>query len=169
MRTTSTQINEEFAKNNSGVAILYFLTFSHPILADALLFVNDLFDYQRGGKLWRGVPFEITFLTDSDQPPQCKLNFQNIDRTIGEKIRLIDSAVRLKIEILTTLDFDLNTTPRAEVGTAAVEYVADYLYLVDVNVTPLSIEATLKSWFEYAREPWPSIKVTQDRFPAIFR
>lgn len=169
MRITSSQINQEFARQNSGVALLYFLTFSHPELPDDIRFVNDNVDYTRGGKEWAGIPFEISFLTDNEQPPQCKIRFENISRRIGGYIRSIDTALRLKVEILSSLDFDLDQTPRLEIGTAVVEYTASNLVLVDATVNGIEINATLKSWFEYAREPWPVLKVTQDRFPALFR
>ncbi len=47
-------------------------------------------------------------------------------------------------------------------------YQARYLYLTEVNGSPLSLSGRIRSW-DYSQEPYPGVFATQDRCPALFR
>lgn len=146
---------------------LIFATISHP-LADTIRVVNDTVDFTYGGENWIGFPFEITILSDDDSPPTAKLSFQNVDKVIGSLIQDLSSALRLKLEVLSSADFNLDVRPRTPKGTPHVEYVADKLFLSNFAVDALTVTASIVGW-DYLQRTWPGRRATQNRLPGLFR
>jgi Domain of unknown function (DUF1833) len=93
---------------------LCFLTISHPTLSEPIRVVWDTKDFIYGGYTWTGFPFDLEILSDDEQPPQARLVIQNVDPRIGDTIRALTSPPRLKIELLSSADFDLTVDPRVE-------------------------------------------------------
>lgn len=167
--TVAFSLREALTSGNSDVVPLAFLTITHPSLSEAFYFVSDGVDFTRGGVTWTGIPFDITFLSDNERPPISELTIQNVDRVIGERIKAIGiEPCRVKLEILSSADFDETVEPRAEIGTAHVHVLADHLFLVNVHVDVLSITGTLKSW-DYTQELYPAYSATKDRLPGLFK
>ena len=167
--TISFPVREDLTSESSGIAILAFLTITHPEIAEPLRFVSDGGDYVRDGVTWTGIPFEFALLTDTDRPPETKIKIQNVDRVIGESIMAMGTEpARVKIELLSSLDFDETVEPRAEIGTAHVEYSASGLMLINISMNALEVSGSLKSW-DYTQEIWPMTAATKDRLPALFR
>ena len=93
---------------------LCFLTITHDDLAEPIRVVWDTKDFVYGGETFIGFPFDLEILSDDEKPPQAKLTIQNIDPRIGDSIRELSSPPRLKIELLSSADFDLTVDPRTE-------------------------------------------------------
>lgn len=152
----------------SADVLLLFLTISHPSLSDDIRIVVDRKDFMLGGKKYLAAPVEIDILTDDDRPPRGRITLQNVDRQIGEAVRRMTNSPQLRIQLLSSIDFDLTADPRTPIGTPAVEYEADYLRLRNVSVDPMQITAEIMS-FDYSQEPWPEIRATKSRLPGLFR
>jgi hypothetical protein len=167
-RTISTGFRYSTHALHSEVVNLLFLTISHDELEDVLRFVNDTRDYVRGGVTWTGFPFQIELLSDNETPPTATLEIQNVDTIIGETIHGLRSAPRLKLELLSSEDFNLDVDPRTEIGTAAVEWAGDKLYLTNVKLDALTVSGTLSGW-DYMQRTWPGVRATQNRLPGLFR
>jgi Concanavalin A-like lectin/glucanases superfamily/Domain of unknown function (DUF1833) len=95
---------------------LCFLTISHPTLSEPIRVVWDTKDFVYDGNTFTGFPFDLEILSDDEQPPQARLVIQNVDPRIGDTIRALTSPPRLKIELLSSDDFDLTVDPRIETG-----------------------------------------------------
>jgi hypothetical protein len=147
---------------------LCFLTITHPKMADAIRVVWDTKDFIFGGKTFTGFPFDIRILSDDEQPPKATISIQNIDSRIGETIRNLSSPPRLKMQMLSTLDFNITVDPRTEVGTATVIYTFDKCFLVNTRVDFLTVSADIVGW-DYLQRVWPGKRATQAMFPGLFR
>lgn len=148
---------------------LCFVTISHDKLTIPIRAVWDVKDYVYGGETFTGFPFDIELLTDDDQPPKARLVIQNVDEVVGQTIRGLYTAPRLKIELLSSADFDLTVDPRVESASPVIaEYVADQLFLTNVEVTALTVTGDVEGW-NYLQRTWPGQRATQDLLPALFR
>lgn len=91
---------------------LCFVTITHPTLSEAIRVVWDTKDFILNGNVYVGFPFDITILSDDDQPPKAQLTIQNVDRLIGEAIQNLRSPPRIRIELASTKDFFTRTGTR---------------------------------------------------------
>lgn len=153
---------------DSAHALLCFLTISHPSLAAPLRLVNDLVDYDRGGDLFTGLPFEFTPLTEDERAGQGELVVQNISREIGLAIDGLDVRPQVSIEICSSADFDLTVEPREELGTPAEIYGFSGFEITEVEVDAIEARARI-ALRDIDAEPWPYIRATEARCPGLFR
>ncbi len=168
-RNVTVSVRKELEAQFSPEANLIFLTISHNLLdTTPIRVVNDTKDFIYGGNNWTGFPFDIQIYSDDEQPPKAQLAIQNVDSQIGETIRTLTTPPRLKLELLSTLDFDLTVVPRTEIGTATVVYYFDKAFLTNVKVDFLQVTGDIVGW-DYLQRVWPGVRATQDKFPGLFR
>ena len=167
-RTISTSFRHQTQASFADDVDLIFATISHPDLSFPVRVVNDTIDYVYASLNWTGFPFEISILSDDESPPKAKISFQNVDQIIGQAVRDLISAPRLKLELLSSSDFNLDTRPRTPIGSPFVQYVADKLYLSNVTVDVLTVSSDIVGW-DYLQRTWPGIRATQGRLPGLFR
>ncbi len=133
--------------------------------------VSDVVDYIYGGVRFIGFPFELEILSDDERQPRGRVTVQNVDRAIGRALMSLSSSPRLKFEVISDSQFgekSVSLNARPEIGSAAVEYVADYLALRNVTIDALTLSADIES-YDYTSEPWPAIRSTQNRLPGLHR
>lgn len=167
-RTISTGFRHSTQAPFADEVALIFCTITHPLISDPIRVVNDTVDFTYGGSSFIGFPFDITIMSDDDQPPTAKLEFQNVDTAIGLAIQTLRSAPRLKLELLSSQDFNLTVRPRTPIGSPAAEYVADKLFLSNVSVDAMIISAEIVGW-DYLQRTWPGRRATQNILPGLFR
>jgi hypothetical protein len=167
-RTVSTTFRHSTQASFADDVDLIFATISHSELATPIRVVNDTVDYSYNSFSWIGFPFDITILGDDESPPQAKIELQNVDQVIGQAVRDLSGAPRLKLELLSSADFNLDVRPRVPIGSPFVQYIADRLYLSNVSVDVLTISAQIVGW-DYLQRTWPGIRATQSRLPGLFR
>lgn len=170
--TVSASFRRSAEANFADEVDLVFLTISHELLIDPIRVVWDNKDFIYNGNTFIGFPFDITLLSDDDTPPKAKLTIQNVDPRIGDTLRTLRSPPRLKIELLSSADFDLNADPRVEISSSpdvpAVVFVADKLFLTNVSVDIMQISGDIVGW-DYLQRVWPGKRATQSIFPALFK
>lgn len=167
-RAVAVAARADLENPSSAHALLGFLTITHPALAAPLCVVSDVMDYVFGGALFIGLPFGFKLLTDNDTAPVTQLRLQNIDRRIGQALQAMTGRATVKLQLLSSADFDLAQNPRVEVGTAAVIYGFAHFTLRDVSVTASEVTGDVILQ-DYSTEPWPHVRATQDRLPGLFR
>jgi hypothetical protein len=167
-RNLPQSVIREIEKETSEEALIVFLTIYQANLFEPIRVVSDPENFVLDGKEYTGFEFNVNLLSDDDSPPQAKLTIANVDERIGQAILASTSPVNLSIEIIPLSEFNLNTYPRQEKDTPSLRvYRATHLRLTDVTGDLMAIQGTIRSW-DYSQEPWPSIKATQSRFPALF-
>jgi uncharacterized protein DUF1833 len=167
-RNVTLSFRKEAEAQFSPEADLCFLTISHGTLADPIRVVWDTKNFIYGGQTFTGFPFDITILSDDDGPPKAQLSVQNIDSRIGETIRALSTPPRLKIELLSTLDFNIAADPRTPIGTPTVVYSFDKAFLTNCKVDFLAVTGDIVGW-DYLQRVWPGRRATQALFPGLFR
>lgn len=168
MRATANSVRDDLEAEASAAAMLGFLTVEHPSLVDPIRVVSDVFDYVWGGVTWTGLPFDFEPLSDDESAPTAELRVQNVDRRIGAVLRSLPDRATLRLDILSSEDFDLSVEPRAEIGSAAPIYSFSHVELVDVTANPVEITGRV-FLRDPTQEPWPGIFATQSRLPGLFR
>lgn len=149
-------------------ALLVFARIEHPAIDGPMRVVADVFDYFLGGQLWKGIPFTITLVTDSDAPPATELRLPNIDRRIGRALRQLPDRARVSLAVHSADDFDLAKDPRAAVATPVPLYAFEGFELVDITGDAEELTGRLMLR-DFAQEPWPGVFATQSRLPGLFR
>jgi hypothetical protein len=168
MRVIDADVREALEREATPHAMLAFLTIEHPTLAEPIRLVSDVMDYVWGAETWIGMPFDFAQLTDEDGAPSAEIRVQNVDRRIGKALRALPDRATLRLDILTSADFDLSVDPRVEVGTALPVYSFSHVELVDATVN--AIEVTGRVFLrDPTQEPWPGVSATQTRCPGLFR
>lgn len=152
----------------SGEALLMFLTISHASLATPIRVVSDGVDYTWQSVNWTGFPFRVGLLTDDETAPRCQIEVQNVDRQIGDALKGLTSPAALRLDLLAASEFDETATPRTPRGTPPLLWSANHLRLVNVSVGALTVTGDVVSW-DYTQDTWPARRATQDRFPGLFR
>lgn len=167
-RNINLSIRKELEAQFTPEANLIFLTITHPLMGSTIRVVNDTKNFIYGGNTFIGFPFDIQILSDDEKPPKAQLAIQNVDSQIGEAIRSLITPPRLKLELLSTLDFNIAVDPRTEIGTAAVAYSFDKGFLTNVKVDFLTVSADIVGW-DFMQRVWPAVRATQTLFPGLFR
>ena len=168
MRVISDEIRDSLEQEASPDAMLGFLTITPPALVDPIRVVSDVIDYEWGGETWIGMPFDFTALSDDDGAPTAELRVQNVDRRVGSILRALPDRATLRLDILSSAEFDLTAEPRTEIGTALPVYSFSHVELVDVTAN--AVEITGRVFLrDPTQEPWPGVSATQSRLPGLFR
>lgn len=149
-------------------ALLAFLTIEHPSLSQPIRVVSDVLPYVFGGAQYEGMPFEFQLLAEDETAPTTQLRIQNVDRKIGAALRRATDRATVRIDILSSADFDLTQIPRVELSAATPIYGFRYFELVDVQVDAIEISGRV-FLRDYSQEPWPGVLATQSRCPGLFR
>lgn len=152
----------------SADALLAFLTITHPALPEPIRAVADVLAYQIDGVTFVGVPFDVTLLSDSETAPVTELRVQNVDGRIGRALLALPDRAQVALEIRSSADFDLSQNPRVPVPGGSVIYAFAGFDLVDVTVTADELTGRVMLR-DTSQEPWPGLRCTQSRCPALFR
>jgi len=167
-RALSAPLRHALERQETGAAIIVFLTVTHPELPVTIRVASDAADYLWGGETWRGIPVDVTLVSDGDRPPSARLSMQNVDRRIGEAVRGLSSPPRLRIDLVSASAFNETAVPRVPLdGEPEAEYSAPHLFLRNVKADDF-LEAEIAGW-NYVQEVWPGIRATQNRLPGLYR
>jgi len=168
VRTITASFRKEAEAQFSPEADLCFITISATAGGAGLYFVWDTKDYIYNGNTFIGFPFDITILSDDEGPPKAQIAIQNVSTLIGLQIQGLKGPPRLKIELLSTLDFNIGVDPRTAIGTPTVAYSFDKAFMVNIKVDFLTVTADIVGW-DYLQRVWPGKRATQNLFPGLFR
>lgn len=183
MRAISTTFRNAIEATSSSEVALVFLTITHDDLDEPIRLVSEddngvsynagaIINYNLNGELFYGCPFSLALLTDDERPPRGQLTFVDPEREFGLAILSIVDSPRIKFELYKLSDYVEGTydssNARSPSGSPVPEYVADYLFLKNVSSDGMIIQAEVAS-YDLVGEPWPKIRSTHDRMPALFR
>lgn len=167
-RIISTSLRKLMQQQESGEAIIPFLTITHPTIDPPIRVAGDGVDYVWQGEDWTGFFYEVNMLSDDESPPKTQLSIQNVDRRIGDTLLSISTPARIRLDLVAASEFDQTANPRTPLGTPPIEYTANFLFLTGVTVDAGNVTGDVVSW-DYTQDTWPGRRATQDRFPALYR
>lgn len=168
MRPIAPDTRDVLERQTAPDAMLPFITITHPNLSEPIRAVSDVLDYIWGGNTYVGIPFGFQLLNDDEAAPTTQITVQNVDRRLGQALRSLPGRARVRVDILSSADFDLSVVPRTEIATAAPIYAMQHFELIDITVTATEVSGTLMLR-DYSQEPWPGVSATQSRCPGLFR
>ncbi|MEL6170577.1 MAG: DUF1833 family protein [Pseudomonadota bacterium] len=164
---------EALNQPSSSIALLPFLTITHPSLAPTVRVVSDHFDYVFGGNTYAGMPFDARPMTDGENAPFAQLVMQNVNAAVSRALETAEERAQVVLTLYASIDFDLTQDPRVPISNAFGQITPGKVYeyagfeLTQIEVTPASITGRV-SLPDYGREPWPPIQATEDRYPGLF-
>lgn len=176
-RRLSVEASRAMQRLSSDEALLPFVKITSGQLAEPICIVRDAptfngepMRYIFQGREWVAAPFDLEYLTDSDEAPTAKLTIQNVDRRIGAAVRTVTERPGLEIYIIGSHEFNLEVNPRVGYGSPEIvpEAAALGLFLKNVTVNLISVSAEIVSWDD-TQEAWPGTRATKDRCPGLYR
>jgi len=167
-RTIPADLQASLESGSAPDALLAFLTIQHSGLAEPVRVVSDWADYIWDGHTYTGLIFGFELLTDTDEPPSARLRVQNVDRRIGKALEGATERAQLALSLLSSADFDLSVNPRTEIGTPAEVYAFRHFELTDVKANAIELTGKI-SLRDFAQEPWPRLRATQELLPGLYR
>lgn len=167
MRTISVSFRNEIEATNGVDVVVMMATITHPALDGPICVNSDVADYNYNGVVYYGVGFDLSFVSDDDNPPQAKVSIENVDRRLGEALLGISEAPRIMLQLVRKSDFD-ESNPRNAIDTPTVEYTAPLMFLRNEQWDAQTVSADLAS-YDISTEPWPAIRTTPSTTPALFR
>lgn len=168
-RVISSTFRSAIDASNASDFPIIFATFTHASFAQPIRFNSDDADYVYGGNTFHGVSLGVQIVSDDDQPPRAQLAIMNVDRVISDALLALVDSPTVKLELLSSSDFNLTVTPRTQIGTPTVQYTADNLRMGNVSADVLQVTADLTTFLDPTSEPWPGITGTQKRLPGLYR
>jgi hypothetical protein len=147
MRTLSnTALQSAFAQQTAEVWLI-LLKMSHPSLPDDVRIVNNYTSVTSGGDLYIALPFVCEFPTeDPDSPGEARIYIDNIDRTIVNAIREMDTPPSITLQVV--LASQPNTVEASFAGMTLrdckwdVQAVSGVLRFEDISTEPVSVQMT---------------------------
>jgi uncharacterized protein DUF1833 len=169
MRTLSSSFRDELQGPLSAEVVLLLVTLTHETMPTPIRFCSDTVDYVYQGDTYVGASFYIAPISDNEGPQKTRAVIQNVDRRIGEAIlALAPPAIQMEVQVFAGSSGWDSSIPRQPVGTPSPEYIAQELFLRNIQCDPIQISADVTGP-DHSTEPWPSIRATPDLLPAIFR
>jgi hypothetical protein len=147
--------------------LVIFATISHPDLIEPYRFNSDVVDYVYDGDTYVAAAFQMTLLSDDEQPPRAQAAIHNVDQLIGDIIQSLETPPRIDIHVFVASDFT-DADPRVEIDTAVIEYWAPHLLLRNVKCSAETLTGEIVG-ADLTAEPWPAIRSTKERLPGLFR
>jgi len=154
-RTLSQAAVESANAQETGEAWLVLLTIDHDELAVPIRVANNHETITSGGDEYIGFPFEITLPgEDQDQPMKAQLRIDNVERTIVETLREIDSPPSVTARVVLASQPD----------TVEAEFVG--MKLRSARYDANTVEGDLM--FEDVLNEPVTVTMTPGRFPGLF-
>jgi hypothetical protein len=154
-RTLSSLALEAAHAQQTGEVWLVLLTMTHASLTAPIRVVNNNEDITSRGNVFQAFPFDIELPgEDPDSPSRARLRIDNVDRTVVNSIRSIDTPPQVMLEVI------LASQP----GTVEVAFSGLTLREVDYDASSVSGDLVFESIFS---EPI-SATMTPSRFPGLF-
>lgn len=134
---------------------LILVTIDHADLANPIRVVSNMEDITSNGETFVGLPFEIILPDENpDEPGEVMLRVDNVDKTIVETVRIIQSPPTVKVQVVLASQPD------------SIEAEIDGLTMRDVTWDVGVVEGRLRL-DDLVVEPL-SETITPARFPGLF-
>ncbi len=166
-RTVTTTQRADLDAAHSPHALVAFLKVEHDNLSTPIRVVADNVDYIWGGETWKGIVFDAKPATDDENATFTEITVQNIDREIGRALEKAITPAKIALYLISTADFDISVGPRVESVTPSPIYALQEFSLRSVSVDVLQVKARA-ALRDYATEPWPYIRATEDICPGLW-
>lgn len=168
MRVVSSAFRNALEASRSTTVPVIFATITGDDLVTPIRVNSDSVDYIYQSNTYFGWSFNISLISDDENQQKGQISIQNVTSEIGVFVLDADDTVlNLDIKIFSKEDFS-DANPRQAIGTPTVQYNAASLELRNITVDALQVTADITS-FDLSSEPFPAIKATKDRLPALYR
>ena len=155
-RSVSATLEAAVYAQQTDEIFLILLAISHADMSETLRFVNNTEDVVSGGETYTAFPFAIDLPSDTeDSLPSVQLVIDNIDRSIIEELRSIDSAPTIAVSVILASDPDTIECGPLSFSLKSIDYDAK------VITAQLGFEDILN-------EPFPAGTFTPTDFPGLF-
>lgn len=156
MRTMSASAVNEMLSAQTGEVYLHIVRITHASLASDLYFVDDNQSLTRTEGTYQPAAFRITLPNEDDQEPKIRLQIDNVDQSIIEAIRPLQTAPELHISVVRASAPNVN-----EVGPYVVK-------LKQFDYDAFTISGTLGYDEDFLNQLLPRHQFTPQTTPGMF-
>lgn len=156
MRPLSSVARRALFAQETDQVFLLLLTIAHPSLTASIRCVDNTEDIVSRGETYIAFPFEITLPDERDEtPPRMRLRIDNVDRSIVQAVRTIQSPPTITLEVV------LAASP------STIEARFDGFQLRQTTYDALTVEGDLEAEAVLS-EPFPAGSFIPSDFPGLF-
>jgi len=156
VRSTSLTFRQAIYAQETDEVFIVLLEIDHADFASPIRVCNDSTDITSNGNVYTAYPFEIELPTDEDgDVPQARLIIDNVDRSLTEAIRSIQSPPTVRIMVVLVSDPD------------TVEIDLPGFVFTNISYDVMTITGTI-SIENFLNEPFPGDIFTPTQFPGLF-
>lgn len=146
----------EAIKRLSTTAWPVLAEISHPNMTDTLYLTTEPGGLTSNSQAYTFFPFEVILPGDTAGIPRARVEFQNVDREIGDTITGLIDPPTITLKVVTSLNYD------------TIEYEVTNLLLVKIKGDAAVISGDLIAK-RYDGEPWPSTRASKALLPGLWR
>jgi hypothetical protein len=156
MRALPAATKQLLEKVESDHEIVVLIELRHPQIGEPIRLANSLVAITSKGEEYIAFPFTLDFPDIPGSSSKGRITVQNVDRRIGLFLQSLRSPPMIEIMVVASNDWD-----------TWLLHVRK-LWLRNIRGDAITVSADIDTW-DFSTEPWPSKRVTQSRFPAVFR
>jgi len=155
-RSLSSSFLEALYSERTNEVFLVLLSIAHADLVETIRVVNNTENITSSGVEYTAFPFTLSLPDDiEDQLPAVTLSIDNVDRSIVEAVRTINSPATVSLSVVLASDPDT-----VEIGPIT-------LTMRQVEYDQLTVSGTLQP-ADLLSEPFPQGRFSPNRYPGLF-
>lgn len=156
-------------QETSPDAAMVFAEIVHGSLDETIRLAADGADWLFEGVTYSKGGFEISLVTDDENPPTAKFAFPNINRAMMAKLETLTDPAEVRLAVVSSAYFNIAADPRAPKAgmTPVAFYEAKHLLFTDVSITAEAVTGTLRAR-DLRQEIWPGRRATPDQLPGLW-
>ena len=156
MRSTSLTFREAIYSQQTNEVFIVLVEIDHDDFASPIRVCNNSEDITSNGNVYVAYPFQIELPSDEDGDiPQAQLVIDNVDRSLTEAIRSIQSPPTVRIMVVLVSDPD------------TVEIDLPGFVFTNISYDVMTITGII-SIENFLNEPFPGDIFTPTQFPGLF-
>lgn len=177
-RDIPVSIEDSWDAQRSGDGVVVLLTIQHPKLAEPLTIASSLSGDNVGahmlaGTVYYAIPFRLTLPSDDDQFSRGAFEIMNYEWRVGRAAQVLRTKPILTIELYAARDFTVAMTgdPPAHQPLGVPRRLGRWPWRTLINVKGDTwIRGDIGFYGpDPATEPASTLRVTQDKFPCLFK
>lgn len=155
-RSLTSIVKAELMAQQTGSAFFFLIALSHPNLVETLRFVRNNEAVVRLGFTWNPTFFEISLPDEGeDSIPRVTLAIENIDRTLSDSLRRLETPMTVDLYVATSADDTMVIGPFTFTW-------RDTSF--DARIINASLEAE-----DILNQTYPRHRFVPSQFPGLFR
>lgn len=142
-------------KTDGDHRLIVLMELRHPQVGETIRLANSYVDVTHRGESYIGFPFSLEFPDAPGSSGKGTVTVQNVDRRIGQMLLALRSPPMIELMVISNNEPDVRLIHVRK------------LWLRGIRGDEMTVTADIDAW-DFATEPWPSVRVVESRYRAVF-